>query len=168
MGQSKRLRSGRCWQEGIFVLQGEEDVNGNAYLTRGAPEGQAPPLPEAPLNGHAPRLAAGRPVLVDFFASWCPICRLDQGAVQAAARRAAVVVVATQSKASVIRAMARRHHWRTPVVFDPEGRLARRYGARVLPMAFILGPHGTIRFVVAGYTTEAGLLARLWLAGAGL
>lgn len=24
--QSKRLKSGRCWQEGILVLQGEEDV----------------------------------------------------------------------------------------------------------------------------------------------
>ncbi len=141
---------------------------GNAYLTRGASEGRAPPLPEASLNGHTPRLGAGRPVLIDFFASWCPICRADQGAVQAVARRAAVVVVATQSKAAAIRAFARRHDWRTPVVFDPEGRLARRYGARVLPMAFILGPRGTIRFVVAGYTTEAGLLARLWLARAGL
>ena len=30
--QSKRLKSGRCWQKGILVLQGEEEVKlkGNA------------------------------------------------------------------------------------------------------------------------------------------
>ncbi|WP_298136582.1 redoxin domain-containing protein [Acidiferrobacter sp.] len=137
---------------------------GNAYLTRHAACGRAMPLPRAALNGPAMHSAAGHAMLIDFFATWCPICRADQGVVQAVARHAPVVVVATQSPAAAVRAFAADHHWRTPVVLDRHGRIAQRYGVRVLPMAFVIGPRGRIRFVVAGYTTEAGLLARLWLA----
>ncbi len=136
----------------------------NGFLTRHAASGRAPRLPAARLNGPAPRLGVGRPVLVEFFATWCPICRLDQGVAQEIARRAPVVIVATESPAQAVRAFAQAHHWQTPVILDRRGALARRYGARVLPMAFIVGPQGRIRFAVAGYTTEAGLMARLWLA----
>ncbi len=137
----------------------------NAYRTRGAAGGMAPALPQATLNGPGPAIGAGRPVLIDFFATWCPICRIDQSAVAGAARHAPVIVVATQSPRRAVRSFAARHHWQVPVVLDPEGRIATRYGATVLPMAFILGPRGRVRAVVAGYTTTAGLLARLWLAG---
>lgn len=137
---------------------------GNAYLTRHAADGRAPPLPHVALNGRALPVVAGHVLLIDFFATWCPICRADQGAVQAVARHAPVVVVATQSPVAAVRAFATDHHWHTPVVLDRHGRIARRYGVHVLPMAFILGPRGRIRFVAAGYMTEAGLLARLWLA----
>ena len=137
---------------------------GNAYLTRHAAEGRAPPLPRASLNARATAIATGHARLVDFFATWCPVCRADQGTIQAVARHASVVVVATQCPAAAVRAFAAAHHWHTPVILDRHGRVARRYGVHVLPMAFILGPRGRIRFVAAGYMTEAGLLARLWLA----
>ena len=136
----------------------------NGFLTRHAASGYAPRLPAARLNGPAPPLGAGHPVLIEFFATWCPICRLDQGVAQEIARHESVVIVATESPAQAVRAFARAHHWQTPVILDRRGTLAHRYGARVFPIAFIVGPRGRIRFVVAGYTTEAGLMARLWLA----
>lgn len=158
-----RARAGRIVLELLIAGLAVAAING--FLTRHAASGYAPPLPTAGLNGPAPRLRAGHPVLIEFFATWCPICRLDQGVAQQVARHEPVVVVATESPAQTVRAFARAHHWQTPVIMDRRGALARRYGARVLPMAFIVGPRGHIRFVVAGYTTEAGLMARLWLAG---
>jgi len=140
-------------------------ILGNAYFTRDAVHGRAPPLPQASLNGLMTPQDIQGPVLVEFFATWCPICRVDQGVAQAVARYEPVVIVATQSPPAAVRAFAHSHHWRTPVILDPDGAIARRYGVRVLPMAFIVGPRKHIRFVVAGYTTEAGLLARLWWAG---
>lgn len=136
----------------------------NAFLARHAVEGEAPPLPPANIRGPGPRIADGQPLLVDFFATWCPICRVDQGVAQDVARHEQVIIVATQSPAQAVRAFAKDHHWHTPVIMDSHGVIAHRYGVRVLPMAFILGPRGHIRFVVAGYTTEIGLMARLWLA----
>lgn len=136
----------------------------NGLMTRHAASGRAPKLPAARLHGPTPQLAAGHPVLIEFFATWCPICRLDQRVAQRIARHERVVVVATESPARAVRAFARAHHWQTPVIMDRHGTLARRYGALVLPMAFVVGPKGHIRFVVAGYATEAGLMARLWWA----
>lgn len=149
------------------VLAGLIVLAANAFLTRDAVDGLAPALPAATLNAknaHVEQGAAGRPMLVDFFATWCPICRVDQSVAQDLARHAQVVVVATQSPRQAVLRFAKSHHWRTPVILDPKGRIAKRFGVHVLPMAFVLGPRRHIRFVVAGYTTEAGLLARVWLA----
>jgi thiol-disulfide isomerase/thioredoxin len=148
-----------------ILIAGLAIVAINGLLTRHAASGRAPSLPAARLNGPTPPLAAGRPVLIEFFATWCPICRLDQQVAQKIARHERVVVVATESPARAVRAFARAHRWQTPVIMDRHGALARRYGALVLPMAFVVGPKGHIRFVVAGYATEAGLMARLWWAG---
>lgn len=157
------MKRGRAFL-GELALAGLIILAANAYLTRDAIDGVAPPLPAATLNPAVGPGRTGQPVLVDFFATWCPICRVDQGVAQNLARHARVVVVATQSPRKAVLRFAKSHHWRTPVILDPQGRLAKRFGVHVLPMAFVLGPRRHIRFVVAGYTTEAGLLARVWLA----
>jgi thiol:disulfide interchange protein len=61
--------------------------------------GAAPPLAGVTLDGQVFDLAglAGRPVLVHFWASWCPVCGLMDGAVAAIAQDHAVVTVAMQS-----------------------------------------------------------------------
>jgi alkyl hydroperoxide reductase subunit AhpC len=51
-----------------------------------------------------------------------------------------------------------------PAVVDPEGQLASAYGVHAYPTSFIVDRTGEIRFAEVGYTTEAGLRLRLWLA----
>jgi alkyl hydroperoxide reductase subunit AhpC len=52
-----------------------------------------------------------------------------------------------------------------PVVNDPEGRIARRYGVSGVPASFVLDGLGEVRFVTRGYTSGPGMRVRLWLAG---
>jgi hypothetical protein len=52
-----------------------------------------------------------------------------------------------------------------PVLVDPDGRLAGRYGVRGVPTTLVIGPEGRIRSREVGYTTGLGLRLRLWMAG---
>lgn len=137
------------------------------YQHRDLPRDVAPPLAGRLLDGASVSLAGlrGKPVLVHFWASWCPICALEEGSIDAIAADHRVVTVAMQSgDAKEVAAHLRERHLDFPVLNDPDGRYAAAWGVRGVPASFVLGPDGRIRFTEVGYTTETGLRLRLWLA----
>lgn len=138
------------------------------YQTRDAVEGRAPPLEGVDLDG-APRTLAefhGRPVLVYFWATWCPVCRAEQGTIRAIAEDHPVLSVALEDTApATLRAYAEEHGLDFPVLRDADGGLAHRYGVRGVPAFFVVDGAGMIRSASVGYTTGPGLRLRLWWAG---
>jgi peroxiredoxin len=130
-------------------------------------EGPAPVLRAALLDGQTFDLAAsrGEPLLVYFWASWCPVCRLEQGAISALARDHRVVTIAMQSgsNAAVARYL-QEQGMVLPVINDPDGAIASAWGVRATPSFFIVDTRGVIRFREVGYTSEPGLRLRMWLA----
>lgn len=131
--------------------------------------GAAPALQGRTLAGQAYTLPAhpGKPVLVHFWATWCSICRADQGSIAAIAHdNPNVITVAMQS--GTPEAVSRHMHEQGidfPVVNDPDGALSSAWGVHAVPANFIIAPDGKIRFIEVGYTTGIGLKLRLWLAG---
>ena len=139
-----------------------------AWLTREAPQGPAPPVSGTLLDGDQVSLddLKGRPALLYFWASWCPICGLQQGTIHAIAKDHAVLTIAMdEASADEIRAYLQDAGVDFPVLHDPAGDIARHYAIRGVPTSFILDRAGNIRFVETGYTTGIGLRLRLWLAG---
>lgn len=139
-----------------------------AYQQRDAVRGPAPALAAFKLDGQWFDLAAKReqPILVHFWASWCPICRAQEGAIAALARKQPIITVAMQSgDAREVAAYLKKEGFDVPVIVDPDGDIARRFGVRGTPTDFIVDTDGQIRFVEVGYTSEWGLHARLWWAG---
>lgn len=129
--------------------------------------GEAPPLAGVALDGGVLDLAdmKGRPVLVHFWASWCPMCKVMDGAVDAIARDHAVITVAMQSGGSdELNAFMREAGQEFPVIADPAGQIASRWGVRGVPASFVVDAAGRIRYNTVGVSTESGLRARLWLA----
>ena len=131
-------------------------------------EGPAPTLQAAQLDGAAFDLTGfrSRPVLVYFWATWCPVCRLEQGAIESLAGDYSVIAVALQSgSAAEVTKYLREHDLRVPVINDPDSAIATAWGVRATPTSFIVDGAGTIRFREVGFTSETGLRLRLWLAG---
>lgn len=138
-----------------------------AYMQRDMAGGEAPALEGRLLSGAPVRLAdyAGRPVLLHFWASWCPVCRLEQASIQALARDWPVLTVALQSgDEAEVRAYLQAQGLQWDTLNDPDGRIAARFGVYGVPATFVIDPEGRIRFRERGYTTGWGLRARLWLA----
>jgi cytochrome c biogenesis protein CcmG, thiol:disulfide interchange protein DsbE len=110
----------------------------------------------------------GQVVYLDFWASWCPPCRLSfpwMDRMQALHGAAGLVVVAVNVDRQ--RAAAERFLQAVPtrcrVAFDPEGRLPARYGAAAMPSSFIIGRDSRLRLQHGGFreADEAPLEAAL-------
>ncbi|WP_297527522.1 protein disulfide oxidoreductase [Thiohalobacter sp.] len=158
-------RLGRAaWQAGLVVLV---LYALHLYQVRDTVEGPAPAFAGVDLDGRSLSLAehAGRPVLVHFWATWCPVCRAEAGNISDLAEDHAVITIALEDTppAQFKRFLAERE-LAYPVIRDPEGELAARYGVRGVPASFVVDADGNIRFTTIGYTTEAGLRLRMWWA----
>ncbi len=137
-----------------------------AYLLRGTVAGPAPAIEAVQLDGRPVSLQSlhGKPVLLHFWATWCPICNLELGSIEALSHDYTVVTVAMQSgDADKVRAFMKEKGVDFPVIVDADGYLARRYGVRGVPASFFIDRSGQIRTAEIGYTSEWGMRLRLWL-----
>ncbi len=138
-----------------------------AWLARDLAQGPAPTIEADLLDGSPISLAdyTDRPMLLHFWATWCPICRLEEGEIMRLSRSHPVLTVAMQSGTSgEVEAHLTERERELDVVNDPDGALARRYGVRAVPSTFIIDRDGQIVFRKQGYAPPLELRFRLWLA----
>jgi len=141
------------------------------WQARDLPAGPAPALVGTLSDGRAASLAEalkaanGRPVLVAFWATWCPVCKAEEGNVAAIARDWPTLTVAMQSEgAAAVGKHLKERGLNFEAIVDDEGRLAADWKVRGVPTHFIVDSAGNVRFQLVGYATEFGLRARLWWA----
>jgi peroxiredoxin len=137
------------------------------WQTKDSLQGAAPPL-DAPLlsGGHfSLEQRAEKPLLVYFWATWCPVCGLTSGNVDALAQDHVVITIAMQSggSADVAQHLAEKD-LEFPVIMDPEGEIAKAWGVQGVPTFYVLDAENQIRHVSVGYTSTPGLVTRMWLA----
>lgn len=163
----RRLSWKKLTREVLIVLAIVAGVS--LWQVRGLPEGPAPALAGTLLDGRtvsledAVRAAGGQPVLVAFWATWCPVCKAEDGNLESIARDHPVLTVAMQSEdATAVAKHMRERGLSFPVINDPDGVLAAGWRLRGVPAHFVVDGQGIIRFRVVGYATELGLRARLW------
>lgn len=139
----------------------------NLWRTRDTASGLAPPLVGVTLQGEEVSLASlrGDVALVYFWASWCPICRLEQGTIASIAKSTPTLTVALSSGTDdEVRAHLDEYALSYSTLNDEYGAISHSWGVTGVPMIFIVDADGVIRFREMGYSTGAGLRLRLWLA----
>lgn len=123
--------------------------------------GKPAPAFELPLlepSGHTltPAALAGRPVLVNFFASWCAGCQVEHPLLMKLAREEDVEIVGMDYKddPDAARQWLRRHgNPYRQVAIDRVGQAGLDWGVYGVPETYVLGADGRILFKQIGPMT---------------
>jgi len=125
--------------------------------------GAAPPAPLEleTLEGEPVVLApsAGRPLVVHFWATWCPSCAMELPALahasEACAGSVEIAVVDVDEEAEEIRRFLTEHGIALRALRDPRGKVWRAsVGARGLPANLVWTPDGERRSELGPRTRE--------------
>ena len=137
------------------------------WMQRDVVSGIAPNISAVTLKGQQFELYKDhrRPILVHFWATWCPVCKLEQSNIENTAKDLPVVTIAMQSGDNhELSQFMQDEKLSFDVINDESGVLSKSYNIRGVPVSFIINKENNIEFVEVGYTTEIGLRLRLWWA----
>ncbi|MCE7977506.1 MAG: TlpA family protein disulfide reductase [Nitrospira sp. NTP1] len=107
----------------------------------------------------------GKVVLLNFWATWCGPCKIEMPAMERLYRSFSrkefeILAVSTDAQGTVVtRPFQQEVGFTFPVLHDADFRIGLQYGARQLPMTFLIDRKGIIRNRIPG--------ARDWSAPAG-
>jgi cytochrome c biogenesis protein CcmG/thiol:disulfide interchange protein DsbE len=139
---------------------------------RGVPSvlvGKPPPVFDLPaLNQAGARftnaaLTPGRPVLVNFFASWCPPCRIEHPQLMRLAREGVRLLgIAYKDQPEASRGfLAELGDPYAATGVDRDGRAAIEWGLYGVPETYLIDPAGIVRWRMAGPVTPEILADQL-------
>jgi cytochrome c biogenesis protein CcmG/thiol:disulfide interchange protein DsbE len=137
-------------------------VEGVAVVGRPAPRVELPGL-----RGGRVRLAdlRGRPVVLNFWASWCPPCLAEMPEFQRVHRRlgdrVAFLGVNQRDQAQAAEELARSTGVTYPLAADTAGRSFDAFGGLGMPTTVLIGADGTVADIFAGQLDEPLLRERI-------
>lgn len=98
----------------------------------------------------------GKVVLINFWATWCGPCRVEMPAMEQLYRDYSrndfeILAVSTDPQGvAVTRPFQQENRLTFPILHDAEYRIGLVYGARSLPMTFMVDRQGVVRHQIFG------------------
>ncbi|ADN09660.1 redoxin domain-containing protein [Sulfurimonas autotrophica] len=106
-----------------------------------------------------------KPVLIHFWATWCPTCKLEASNINFLAKHFEVVTIAVKSGGDdSVKKYINEHNYTFKVVNDKNGKLSSQFHIAGFPTTFIYGKNKKLLFSDVGYTSTLSLYLKMWWA----
>ena len=110
------------------------------------------------LHGKTVRLhdLKGKVILLNFWATWCPSCRLEMPSMESlhkefSSQGLAVLALANRESAEDVRSFYKEHNLTFPALLDENAEAAELYQTWSLPTTFLINKRGYVVGKVIGY-----------------
>ena len=123
---------------------------------------QLPQIEAQLLDGTQFSVKKGKPLVLHFWATWCPTCKLEASNIESVSKEYEVLTIAVNSGDDTqLKKYMNEKKLTFKVVNDKEGKWAQQFNIEAYPTTFIYDAKEELKFSEVGYTTTAGLLGRL-------
>ncbi|WP_198305274.1 redoxin domain-containing protein [Arcobacter vandammei] len=115
------------------------------------------------LDGSTYEVKDDKPLIVHFWASWCPICAIEEQSIDKISKDYEVITISTQSGNNIeIKQYLKKNNLSFRVVNDEDGELSKKFNIKAFPTTLIYDKNQNLKFSEVGYTSLFGLYFRAW------
>lgn len=108
---------------------------------------------------------ASKPVLIHFWATWCPTCKVEASNIETISKSFQVITIAVKSGTNTeIQNYLEENEFSYITVNDTNAFLAQEFNIAAYPTTFIYDKNQELVFSEVGYTSTLGLWFRMWWA----
>ncbi len=164
---AKKIRRAKYWlKEGVMVIIVfiVFSTMMDYWRSQDMPDGSIPPLVAQTVQGESidlVTLSRDKPVMIYFWATWCPACKFVTPTVDWMSSDFEVISVAiTSGENRRLNAFMENQDYSFKVINDSNGTLGREWGITATPSIVII-KDGKIVSATTGITTPPGLWLRM-------
>jgi len=107
-----------------------------------------------------------KPIMIHFWATWCPVCKIEAPNIQRVSKDHNVITIASQSGTDEeIKEYLKENDVDFEFINDYDNSYAEQFNITVFPTTLIYDKDKNLVFSEVGYTSTLGLYLRMWWAG---
>ena len=107
-----------------------------------------------------------KPIMIHFWATWCPVCKIEAPNIQRVSKDHNVLTIASQSGTDEeIKEYLKENDVDFNFINDKDNSYAEQFNITVYPTTLIYDKNRNLVFSDVGYTSTLGLYLRMWWAG---
>lgn len=117
------------------------------------------------IDGTVYTFPQNKPILIHFWTTWCPICKVEAQNIQRVSKEYDVVtIVVGSNNKQTIQEYLEKNNLDFKVVNDADNQLANKFNITVYPTTLIYDRKKNLLFSDVGYTSTLGLFLRMFWA----
>jgi len=147
----------------VGVTMVTSNASNTANISKAAKVGQpAPDFTLKTVDGQQVSLSQfkGKPVIINFWATWCPPCRLEMPALEEISKQAAdkgfvLLAVNQEEDAATVKSFLTQNHYDYLSVLDRDGSVSTKYQVSGIPTSIFVDANGIVREMHTGTLPDA-------------